>query len=83
MIDDLLKKLGGASAVAAWLSQHSGQACSSTSVRQWSLDDRNRVPWRWRALVAAMAHEKGVDLSGFQETLTLFPRSAPRPTAAE
>lgn len=56
---DLIKQLGGGSAVAEAASA-SGFALDRNRVYRWVHDDN--IPWRWRPLVAQLAAARGVAL---------------------
>jgi hypothetical protein len=68
MIRDLIHKLGGPSAVAAWC----GPTVNGNAVTAWML--RDHVPWKWRARVRALVEEKGLKLNAREErALSLTP----------
>jgi hypothetical protein len=66
MIRDLIHKLGGPSAVAAWC----GPTVNGNAVTAWIL--RNHIPWKWRMRVRNLAEHKGIKLTaGEQKALSL------------
>jgi len=68
MIRDLIHKLGGPSAVAAWC----GPTVNGNAVTAWIL--RDHIPWKWRASVRALADSKGIELNAReQKALSLTP----------
>ena len=68
MIRDLIHKLGGPSAVAAWC----GPTVNGNAVTAWML--RDHVPWKWRMRVTALAESKGVKLTACEkQALSLTP----------
>jgi hypothetical protein len=66
MIRDLIHKLGGPKAVAAWC----GPTLNGNAVTAWIL--RDHVPWKWRMRVRALADSKGIKLTvGEEKALSL------------
>ena len=57
---EFIEKLGDGTVVAAGLSKMLRQEVDRETVYHWK--KRNTVPWFWRAHVARLASEKGVDL---------------------
>lgn len=57
MHGDFLKKLGGATVIAEWLSEHADSTVDREAIYKWA---GNGVPWKWRLSVARMAKERGV-----------------------
>ena len=54
-----IKFLGGGTAVAAYLTEKSGEAVDREAVYKWSTQG---VPWRWRLFLKPLASEKGIPL---------------------
>jgi hypothetical protein len=61
MVRDLIVRLGGPAAVAAWC----GAELNGNAVTAWGL--RDQIPWRWRASVKALAIENRIPLSAKDE----------------
>lgn len=62
---DFVKALGGPTAVAEYLTKQLGRPVSQQTISMSYLH-RAGLPWKYRALIAAMAKQHGVDLpAGF------------------
>jgi len=66
MVRNLIRKLGGPAAVAAWC----GPDLNGNAVTAWGL--RNQVPWKWRAHIKAMADSMGIQLNAREQQALSF-----------
>jgi hypothetical protein len=76
VVNGLVHRLGGPSAVAVWCGSH----ISADAVTAWGL--RNTIPWRWRARIKAMASARGVHLSAAEQKVITLDFSPGRKTAS-
>lgn len=60
MIKDFIDNAGGATALAADLSQRTGRKLTRPQVAMWAV--RDRIPWEWRAVLYNYARENGFKL---------------------
>ena len=64
MVRDLIQALGGPAVVTRWANAHGPGhpiADDGDTVQAWML--RDRIPWRWRATIRAMAEARGLSLT--------------------
>jgi hypothetical protein len=54
-----IKSLGGGTAVAAYLSDRTGERIDREAVYKWGSQG---VPWRWRPFLKPLAEAKGIAL---------------------
>jgi hypothetical protein len=63
VVRKLIAKLGGPTMIAAWC----GDNLTGNAVTAWGL--RDKIPWRWKATIKAMAEEKQVALSAKEQVV--------------
>lgn len=61
MVGDFIKRAGGATQLAAALSQTSGKPLNRAQVGMWAV--RGRIPWEWRAVVYRFARDNDVQIA--------------------
>lgn len=54
---EFIDKLGGPSAIAAWLSERRQKKISSQAVTMWK---KRGIPFKWRGKLVVMANEKDI-----------------------
>jgi hypothetical protein len=73
MVRTLIQALGGPAVVTRWANAHGPGRIQDDgdTVQAWML--RDRIPWRWRATIRAMAEDRGLNLTGeWEEALALM-----------
>jgi hypothetical protein len=71
MVRNLIRRLGGPAAVAAWCNSD----LNGNAVTAWGL--RNQIPWKWRMHIKKLADSKGIQLNAREEkALSLAPCNA-------